>query len=603
MKWNNNSVLFVNPKKERTVIEDTSYTIDNCYNLSECFRIDNDEHYNSRDMNITDKFIQMVRFDKKPVPQPTKKTKSKGKPSTKKNISSSKKITLNDLSIKIQLSIISKYFFPEPSLINEYKEIIPREKYQKLISFYADSLQIYIRQHLISREYIKKTDKLEIYFTMDSEIQDVFDTDYEDVRSIFLTIMDESYPAQPMSHILAEQITGTYCKNILKCYEQVEDYLDYPQYVVQVHLYPEYMNFTLNAILPLDMNVESTKNETVLTLKREKIQFNMVDVFADALWDYIQSIEECPVKCCSKHQLSNYEEDIEMYHVFIKQFKLYITKQFTMNNKERTTDWHNPIDIPISSKCTCTCSITLADLFEVCITPAIDQLTSTIYASTIEKSISGNHKISHLVIMGTPFKLKCVNFTNHLLNLLKTTMDNTKQYSNPIPTHWVEDSIPNVIDQGMMSIINNPSGGLLEQISPGQYYLSFNKDATFHLLEWKKMEAYETGTAHIDNRERIDLNMRNDGYFRIFYINEENVTIYLYHKANEEHFSKAKCIEQYEYSRPDMYPVINRSVHGLGQVSFSFFTEHERVTPLDDTNICQIPIRDIILLSPFVLVE
>ncbi|KAI8972140.1 hypothetical protein BDB01DRAFT_478739 [Pilobolus umbonatus] len=506
VKWNNNLILFSDSKKRKTVIEDISNAIDNC-----CFEFESDGIYKMKNMNITDKFIEMVKFQKKTVSLTMKKPAIKGKTKATKKSVSPKNMTVNDLSIKTQMSIIQKHFSSLLLLTNQKKNSIPRDKYQEIISLYFDSLQIYIKQHLISKGFLGKSEKLEIYATVDSEVQDALGSDYESMRTIFLTKMYEPYPAQPIKLLHAEQITGAYCKDILKCYEHAEDYFDYPKYLVQVHLYPGYIDLALNAILPLDTNVKSTKDETALTLKKKRIQFNIVDVFANILWSHIQSIEECPVKCCSKHQLSNYEEDIEMYHVFIKQFKLYITKQFTINNKERTTDWHNPIDIPISSKCTCTYSITHADLLEVCITPAIDQLTSTIYASTIEKSISGNHKISHLVIMGTPFKLKCVDFTNQLLNLLKTTMDNTKQYPNPIPTLWIEDSIPDVIDQGMMSIINNPSGGQLEQITSGIYHVSLIIfSSTLDFPNWYRITEIEV-ILHSDIPERVTLSMRDKG--------------------------------------------------------------------------------------------
>ncbi|KAI8969484.1 hypothetical protein BDB01DRAFT_619388 [Pilobolus umbonatus] len=577
--------------------------------MSDCFEVEyHKNQFNRQELKITNKFIQMIKFDKKSVspntkksvPQKSKKSNKKKKISGKIESSSLNKMNVIDLSTKIQLSLLRNYYTPEEALIPKYKEKVPADKHLKMLSLYIDSLQVYIKQYFIAKGIISMKDKLEIYFTVDSVLYTIFNTDYEDVRSIFLTIMDEPFPAQPIKLLHTGQITGVYCKDVLLCYQQVDKYLDYPQHIVQVHLYSTHIDFTVNAIVALTENIKSTANETVLTIKLKNVQFDTLDIIAELLWNHTISADKHTINCCSKHKVSDYEDCIDMYYRFIKQFKVYMTKHFSIMNNEKTADWYKSISIPLLDKCCCTYSTTLIDLYDVCIKPAVHHLASTICSVIKNTDMLEEYKINHTVIMGTPIQVKSTEFNKLIFDKLKEIMENTTNYLTGKPIHWFQNTVSNIVDKGMMSIINNPLGGILEEVSPSLYYFRFDMRSQVFFKKMRTIEPLRSSHAHVDERQRIDLNVRDSGYTRVYTFEDPCVEIFLYHKANDQHYTKGKCIHRLDYVGADTYPIACRSVNSLGKITFSFHYKNERKSPLLEYKSPDISINEIILLSPFV---
>ncbi|KAI8972306.1 hypothetical protein BDB01DRAFT_468556 [Pilobolus umbonatus] len=233
---------------------------------------------------------------------------------------SMKDSTENQLLELINLLIDSKK-------ADQYKSEIPRNKLTKIIQLYIAALIIHIEQHFKSKKLHNKDDAFDCYFCVEQAIHDIFLTDYDFLRGKFLNDKRKIFKNQRVKLLHSEQITAVVYKEQVKYYEKVKDSMDYPLYFVQTHLYENYIDFTLNAVLCLTEDIKSSVNETVLTLKRKRIPFDMVNIIAENLWDHIKATDLISVNTCSHHTIEDYDESIDLYLDFIRSFKVYFTNE------------------------------------------------------------------------------------------------------------------------------------------------------------------------------------------------------------------------------------------------------------------------------------
>ncbi|KAI8986563.1 hypothetical protein BDB01DRAFT_891351 [Pilobolus umbonatus] len=248
---------------------------------------------------------------------------------------------------------------------------------------------------------------------------------------------------------------------------------------MQVQLYPSYIDLTLNGVLALNKDITLVNNETVFTLKRKRIPFNIVDVMSELLWNYLQSREASPISICHKHTCLDYEDDVSMYIDFMSHFKYWFTHEYTMINTQGKSEWNKEISMKMNTHCDCTLLITPIYLFDICIIPAIQQLMAIAYGATTNTHIFGDTKIQHIIPMGSIMKIKCKSTHTEALYLLKDYIEKQNKYYNHITLHWTKEQVSDVVNQGIKSIKRNPSGGLLEQIISGEYALDFDEEVYF----------------------------------------------------------------------------------------------------------------------------
>ncbi|KAI8972154.1 hypothetical protein BDB01DRAFT_811138 [Pilobolus umbonatus] len=153
-----------------------------------------------------------------------------------------------------------------------------------------------------------------------------------------------------------------------------------------------------------------------------------------------------------------------------------------MDNDREGIDWYREAKIRMNKNCECTYSLSAMDLLDICITPTIDHLTSLIYASL--STVFDKYKTTYMVIMGSPMELKCMDVRHQSMQRLQKAVQHRQKYFNHLTIHWITDDIPSAVFKGMRFIINNPLGGLLEQISSGMYYIIFNKIVYFLDKDW-----------------------------------------------------------------------------------------------------------------------
>ncbi|KAI8985527.1 hypothetical protein BDB01DRAFT_896603 [Pilobolus umbonatus] len=485
INWNDSSVLYIDSnKKETTFIEGTSDVLENCYSLEDCFQIIRHEHqFHLSRITINDKYKKMLKLDKQQSAQKLPHSRKKKNFNPNKAVESFNANSVSELSMKLQLRDIVNAHLKNRSLLNCYKMHIPRDQQQALLIIYIKCVHVHIVQHLLSRRVLNKNDSFTTYFSIDQSILNTFLIDYGKVQ----TILNESNTAHLWSHsmklIQREQLSAVRCKDTIECYKIVEEHLDYPHNIMQVQLYPTYIDLTLNAVLALNKNIKLANDETVLTLKRKRISFNMVDTISELLWDYIQSREASPISICRKHTYSDYEDDVSMYTDFISHFIYWFTH-------EGRSEWNKEIPIKMNTHCDCTLLITPMDLFDICIIPAIQQIMFIVYGATTNLHIFGDTRIQHIILMGLIMDIVLKNKTNI--------------------------TITKMVYQGIQSIKRNPSGGLLEQIIGGEYTLYFDKAV---YLDFQKSEVlYEKDFfILIDNPTVVTEDMRETGRSFYFY--------------------------------------------------------------------------------------
>ncbi|KAI8985523.1 hypothetical protein BDB01DRAFT_835046 [Pilobolus umbonatus] len=517
INWNDSSVLYIDSNKKETFIEGTSDVLENCYSLEDCFQIIRHEHqFHLSRITINDKYKKMLKLDKQHSAQKSSHPRKKKNFNPNKAVESFNANSVSELSMKLQLRDIVNAHLKNKSLLNCYKMHIPRDQQQALLIIYIKCVHVHIVQHLLSRRVLNKNDSFTTYFSIDQSILNTFLIDYGKVK----TILNESNTAHLWSHsmklIQREQLSAVRCKDTIECYKIVEEHLDYPHNIMQVQLYPTYIDLTLNAVLALNKNIKLANDETVLTLKRKRISFNMVDTISELLWDYIQSREASPISICRKHTYSDYEDDVSMYTDFISHFIYWFTHEYTMVNNQGRSEWNKEIPMKMNTHCDCTLLITPMDLFDICIIPAIQQIMFIVYGATTNLHIFGDTRIHHIILMGSIMNMKCNTTHAEALYLLKECIKKQNKYYNHITIHWSRKQVSKMVNQGIQSIKRNPSGGLLEQITGGEYTLYFDKAV---YLDFQKSEVlYEKDFfILIGNPTVVTEDMRETGRSFYFY--------------------------------------------------------------------------------------
>ncbi|KAI8970709.1 hypothetical protein BDB01DRAFT_552344 [Pilobolus umbonatus] len=583
INWTDSSVLYIDSDKKETFIENTSDTLEDCYSLKDCLQVINHEHqFRLSCINIDDKYRKMVKLDENT------------NFNSKREVEPFNASSISELSMKLQ-DVLNVHLKSE-ALLCRHIIHIPRTLQQELLILYIKCVHVHIIQHLLSRGVLTKSDLFTTYFSIDQSILNAFLIDYEKVKTIF----DESNTAHiwehPMKLIQREQLSAVRCKDVIECYKKVEDYLDYPQHIMQVQLNPTYIDLTLNAVLALNKNITLVNNETVLTLKRKRILFNIVDVMSELLWDYIQSREVSPISVCHKHTYLDYEDDVSMYIDFISHFNHWFTREYSMINNQGKSEWNKEIPMKMNTHCDCTFSITPKDVFDISVIPAIQQMMSIVYGAITNIHIFGDTKLHHIILMGSIMNIKCNTTHTEALYLLEDCIKKQNKYCNHITIHWTKEQVFKMVCQGLKSIKRNPSGGLLEQIISGTYSLLFR---TAVYLDFKKKRVLKANRSFtiIDKSTVKTENMRETGMFS-YYCEEEKIRLQLYYALN--HQEMPLYINSYDIMNIDSFPITVKWKIGLKEVIFYFGTGVEGNADIQHSNRKKFHMRENIILSPYV---
>ncbi|KAI8972964.1 hypothetical protein BDB01DRAFT_900242 [Pilobolus umbonatus] len=607
--WHQNSLTCIDTNGKETYIKDISSIIIHSNPIRDCFGIHDSMHHSDlRNMNITDEFIHVLK--QMPIPQPIKTRET-----PKKSISSLSSFisalspTKKKKRMSIKQELLCNYILRNINdLQSKYKEVIPKYTQKALLLLYFQCLQYHIHQYLVDNLIL--TGPIQFYISADQSILDIFLINYEELRSKLLKL------PIPQRLIHREQVAAVHFKDILKCYDKVEEYLDYPQYVVQVQMNQMHLNMALNAILTLDKEIKAA-SETVLTLKRKIIPFDMVDHITEHLWSHIQSTNLCPVSLCMDHTASDYENKIELYEEYTNHFKEYFINEFTISNKQGDIDWYSTINININSKCKCTLDISCIDLFDICILPAIKKVRSVIYSSTTDVCMFGEYKITHIVIMGTLMKLKsCQNTDQQVLKELKKDVEYHQKYYENINIQWYDGDIATLIYKGIRSIIQYPPGGLLEQIYAGSYKL---RSSIPFYKDHQRLQLIPTHCVYsfINEGTRVTEDMRDNGASIPLYTDKDDINIgnvsqeneirdaymfylgiyYVTYGENEESIKKIEGF--YVRSIDSSYPVVIKVQPRISELKVLIQINADGAIRDNYRHIGKLALRENVLLSPF----
>ncbi|KAI8975978.1 hypothetical protein BDB01DRAFT_804860 [Pilobolus umbonatus] len=466
VNWNSSSVLYVNAYNKKTYIKCVSTDIKECYALHECIDVYKND-FRSAHISITEKLAKSMTASIRPTDLSPEDPLTRFCRNRICQYIDSVSHSMDQKPSK-PLELTEDIDIP---LFAQYIHQIPRNDQKELLMLYIELLQARVVHHIISRQIMKETDTFKCYISIEQRTLDLFSLNPEQLRNALVEITSLNYPIQPMKLIHREQVSAVYCKDLLQCYNRVNDYLDYPQYIVQAQINETYISLALSVILPLEKDIKTSKNETVLVLKRTTIPVNIMDSLSERLLEFIQSMDGFQIEACKEHA-SDYDDVICMEEEFKEQFKQYFTHEFTINNEQGQIEWYEPIRIKMNSLCDCAFTTTPIDLFDICITPVIKQLTSKIYASVLDPGLFGEYKMHHLLIMGKLFDIKgCSNAYNQVMDIMKKMVLNQQKHQ----VHWIDEDVSTVVRKGMESIIDNPIGGLLEQVYAGSYLLKGNR--------------------------------------------------------------------------------------------------------------------------------
>ncbi|KAI8974104.1 hypothetical protein BDB01DRAFT_807616 [Pilobolus umbonatus] len=591
INWNTNSLLFSDPKKQVILVDDASTVIPHSYSLDQCFVIHHPIHNsNIKDINITEGFIDM----KKAADFMGSKRKRISKffnDNINKYVGTKPVVSVSQLE---ETTISSRVIHHLP----QYKKRIPKKDRKILIILYFQCLQHVVTHYLMRHKMIHNESTLNCYISVDQRILDLFCIDYEELRSELLNTSSD-YRLLPVKLIYSEQISAVHWKDQIKCHEIVEEYLDYPQYMVQVQLNHTNINLALNVILSLNQDIKSTKDETVLTLKRKLIPFEMVDMIAELLWTHIQTMDKCPIATCSKHNALDYEDDPQMYAEFMEHFKIFFIEKFNICNDQGLIEWYKILHLKMNSRCDCTYDMSPMDLFDVCINPTVDHVTSIVYASITDKCQFGEDKVTHIALMGTLIELKsCTQTYNQLEERLMSAIQYQQKYHNQITIHWGNETMPNIIYSGIKSIINTPSGGLLEQVYSGKYmidnkyfsYFDYQQEQELHFIRENIMVRYGT---------RITESMRVNGFSKSIYSGNTTNSIQIRFLHHGGTYGSDNQLDKHNFIiGPSHYPLLITLIPGIHEITINY---HEFDKDLQEIRkIKGYSISENIVLAPYV---
>ncbi|KAI8985485.1 hypothetical protein BDB01DRAFT_788439 [Pilobolus umbonatus] len=595
LNWNNNTVLYVSSKNKETSIKDTFNAIDNCYPLEDCFEvIKHKNQFHVSKINITNNYKRMLGLlDNKKLSN-----------TREKNIQEDEKVD-ELLDRKIVPDTLKK---AEPQrLFNSHLPYsssklishVPRRYQKEMLIEYITCFQKHIIHHLISKNVLKREDKLTYYFSIDKSVLDTFVTEHEEIRTV---LEKESIITQciyPIKLIHREQVSAVHCKDTIECFKRVEEYLDYPQHMMQVQMNPTYIDLTLNVIMPLHKDITLSNNETVITLKRKRIQYNMVDVIGDLLWNHIQSGEEYLIKKCHEHDQSEHDDNANMYLQFINCFSRWFTREYTTMNSHGEIDFYKKIHLKMSSHCECNLILTPIDMFDICIIPAIQQVMAIVYGATTNISIFGEYRINHIVLMGSIMNTHCKTTNNKTLQLLEKCIRKENKYYNHIKVHWINDEVLPVVYKGIRSIKFNPLGGLLEQYTTGAYYVQYTHDI---FTDFDRSQVLKKGEYLKLTKEanRITENLRENGSSTLLYF-EDTAESDLYFLPNNEALNHRRHIGVYDTRNVDSsYPITLKFVNSIDETIITIGSGAEGNSHIFDANTDNYHLRENLLFFPYI---
>ncbi|KAI8968670.1 hypothetical protein BDB01DRAFT_161343 [Pilobolus umbonatus] len=550
-----NTAIFVDSKKKTTIINDTIEANNNCFSFDDCFTVklpDYDSKLGSVD--ITLRFLEMIESDQEHLFQ-----------KLKTNDSTEKTITLTNGSASTTKSNTQKFtkstngITKKNGVMRQHDQQIISYYYEQLLIIYIEQLYTHITHYLQSKEYIGNSTHPVCFIAIENNILELLNIQYDELNDKIRSHKNNIKQTSDFKLLQREQLSAVYCMNQLKCYEQLEEHLDYPLHSLQVQLNPTYINLSLHSILPLSKNIKLPNNETTLTIKRKVIPFDFMEAMGELIWNHIQSLDICPIKTCKQHNISDYSNQLCLFTQFMECFSQYFINEFTFNNKQGRADWYNNKKIRMNAQCNCIFNMSSIDIFDISIQPVIHKVTETIYASIVNVCLFGEYKVSHISIMGSLMDKKMCNFTyNELIRRLKVSIEYQRKYHNNIRIEWMDKDISTAISEGFSLIMQNPNSGLLEQVFAGSYKMSSMYEIYYDHRK-KQNVPLEEQQILVFQGQRITESIREKGISSVYYMEEVLLFSNIYCQVVEKNEDSTKFITTINsYELDNSYPLVIR---------------------------------------------
>ncbi|KAI8972121.1 hypothetical protein BDB01DRAFT_476803 [Pilobolus umbonatus] len=251
----------------------------------------------------------------------------------------------------------------------------------------------------------------------------------------------------------------------------------------------------------------------------------------------------------------------------------------------------------MNTHCDCTLTITPMDIFDICITPAIDQIMSIVYGATINTHIFGETRINHIVLMGRIMKIRCKETHTKALFMLEECLKNQNKYYQHIILHWSNNKVPKAALQGVISLKKNPLGGLFEQITAGSYQLQFTSAVRLHFQKYLLLKA-QNKIKVINDFTVVTEDMRDNGITFLCYYTGKSLKLDLFYSPNN--LNDPRYINSYVLQNIDSYPMTVKRTIGLREVILSFGAGAEGKSIINYVNTDKFSFRENLILSSYV---
>ncbi|KAG2237166.1 hypothetical protein INT48_004668 [Thamnidium elegans] len=296
-------------------------------------------------------------------------------------------------------------------------------------------------------------------------------------------------------------------------------------FFIVARFYEDYVQLTLNQIVT-EFSLDDDQEVIIITDKIIHIP-NIYDSLCLNMWNNIAE-DSSLIQLCDTHRGINDNDLLEIFTLenhaeFTNNFKQYISE----NNLSQSTN--DELIVQLSISCNCKVCLTVNDIIEISFQPVLQNITSLLSASLINKEFFGKYWNIKYV-----FQLIHFNYNTQLqdavIKMLKEiTEDITTEQEVDTP-HYV---IPKILDQRLRPVLQQRTFlykefqvGALHHVYSDSYAVKFNKaGGDTHLTyksNWSDTKIIsidkETGFLLFKKGDEIDDFQTN----RIYYLNSKD---------------------------------------------------------------------------------
>ncbi|KAI8087260.1 hypothetical protein BDF21DRAFT_414035 [Thamnidium elegans] len=302
-------------------------------------------------------------------------------------------------------------------------------------------------------------------------------------------------------------------------------------FFIVARFYEDYVQLTLNQIVT-EFSLDDDQEVIIITDKIIHIP-NIYDSLCLNMWNNIAE-DSSLIQLCDTHRGINDNDLLEIFTLenhaeFTNNFKQYISE----NNLSQSTN--DELIVQLSISCNCKVCLTVNDIIEISFQPVLQNITSLLSASLINKEFFGKYWNIKYV-----FQLIHFNYNTQLqdavIKMLKEiTEDITTEQEVDTP-HYV---IPKILDQRLRPVLQQRTFlykefqvGALHHVYSDSYAVKFNKaGGDTHLTyksNWSDTKIIsidkETGFLLFKKGDEIDDFQTN----RIYYLNSKDQSLMIY---------------------------------------------------------------------------